>query len=92
MMSDPQHPLGDNGRKADVNMNRSGLRLLSHETLVLVCADLMVDVKRLRAALGYIAEPDDLLDANEGAFNVHAARRMQAQAQAALSDAEGSDA
>lgn len=37
-------------------------------------------------ALQCIAQPDELLDANEGAFNVHAARRMQEQARAALAE------
>lgn len=39
-------------------------------------------------ALRAIAEPDELLDANEGAFNAHAARRMQAQARAVLAQGE----
>jgi len=38
----------------------------------------------LREALEAIAADDALLDANEDAFNTHAARRMQGQARAAL--------
>ena len=46
-----------------------------------------------RAALEAIAAPDELLDANPEAFGVHAARRMQEQARAALRGAgEGLDA
>jgi hypothetical protein len=47
-------------------------------------AAVLAENESLRGALAYIAAPDDLLDANESAFNIHAARRMQAQAQAAL--------
>lgn len=50
-----------------------------------LAAEAADEIERLREALAYIAAPDDLLDANEGAFNTHAARRMQAQAQMALS-------
>jgi hypothetical protein len=45
---------------------------------------LLAEVRRLRESLECIAAPDDLLDANEEAFNPMAARRMQEQARYAL--------
>jgi len=47
--------------------------------------DLLAENERLREALTLIAEHDSLLEANGQAFGLHAARRMQAQAAAALS-------
>lgn len=46
---------------------------------------LLAENERLREALTLIAERDSLLEANGQAFGLHAARRMQAQAAAALS-------
>ena len=47
----------------------------------------------LREALEMIAAPDDLVQANEDAFSIHALRRVQAQARAALAtDPESEEA
>lgn len=55
---------------------------LDHERARVAAAE--QDTRRLREALQEIARGDELLYANEGAFNLHAARRMQNAARAAL--------
>lgn len=63
---------------------RSSIHLSDNRHLLRCNEKLVARVAEMEEALRVISEPDELLDANEGAFNVHAARRMQAQARAAL--------
>jgi len=49
-------------------------------------------IAELRAALDAIAADDALLDVNPEVFGMHAARRMQEQARAALATTKGEEA